>query len=315
MRKIYLAIFSCFALTGVAQQDLQFTQFQFNRIFYNPGVAGSGGAICINGVHRSQWVGFEGAPTSQNINANIPLKFLHGGLSVKIANDQIGYFQNINAGVGYAFQYKIGDGTLGAGFSANITTQTVSNADWIAPDGTNGLTDFGIAQTGATGVGFDMDFGIYYESPTIWAGISSTRLLEAATPYTGVLNNITTFYNRRHYYVMGGYNYDLPNTNLQLQPALLLKTDLAASSVVDVNLTALYNNKLWGGVSYRLTEAIAVNIGYQFTKSLKAGYSYDIPITDISTQGGGSHEIFLSYCFKIERPPKPPGSYKNPRFM
>ncbi len=141
MRKIYLAIFSCFALTGLAQQDLQFTQFQFNRISYNPGVAGSGGAICINGVHRSQWVGFEGAPTSQNINANIPIKFLHGGLSVKIANDQIGFFNNINAGLGYAFQFKLGDGTLGAGFSANVLTQTVSNLTWVYPEGGSSGTD------------------------------------------------------------------------------------------------------------------------------------------------------------------------------
>ncbi len=315
MRKIYLAIFSCLAFTGLAQQDLQFTQFQFNRMYYNPGVVGSGGAICINGVHRSQWVGFEGAPTSQNINANVPLKILHGGLGLKISNDQIGYFQIINAGLGYAFQYNLGNGTIGAGFSANISTQTVNNAEWIAPDGSNGSTDPFIAPTGATGVGFDMDFGFYYESPTIWAGISSSRLLESATPYTSATNSITTFYNRRHYYLMGGYNYQWPSSNLELQPALLLKTDFAASSVVDVNLTALYNNKLWGGVSYRLTEAVAVNIGYQFTKALRAGYSYDIPITDISGQGGGSHEIFLSYCFKIEIPPKPPGSYKNPRFM
>lgn len=312
-----MAIFSCFALSGLAQQDLQFTQFQFNRMYYNPGVVGSGGAICINGIHRSQWVGFDGAPTSQNINANVPLKFLHGGLGLKIANDQIGYFQIINVGLGYAFQYNLGDGTLGAGFSANITTQSVSNAEWIAPDGgaTGALLDPRIAQNGATGVGFDMDFGVYYETEKFWAGISSSRLLESATPYTGTLNGITNFYNRRHYYVMGGYNYPLPNTNLELQPSLLLKSDFAASSVVDVNVTALYNNKLWGGVSYRLTEAVAVNLGYQFTKSLRAGYAYDIPITDISGQGAGSHEIFLNYCFKIEIPPKPPGSYKNPRFM
>ncbi len=314
MRKIYLAIFTCFAIAGMAQQDLQFTQFQFNRIYYNPGVAGSGGAICINGVHRSQWVGFDGAPTSQNINANVPLKFLHGGLSLKIANDQIGYFQNINAGLGYAFQYQLGNGTLGAGFSANVFTQSVVNADWQAPDG-NAFGDPGIPANTATGVSFDMDFGIYYESPTIWAGISSSRLLESATPYTAALGKITNFYNRRHYYLMGGYNYQLPSSNFEIRPSLLLKSDFAASSVVDVNVTALYNNKLWGGVSYRLTEAVAVNIGYQFTKSLKAGYSYDIPITEISQQGGGSHEIFLSYCFKIEIPPKVPGSYKNVRFL
>lgn len=315
MRKIYLAIFSCFALSGLAQQDLQFTQFQYNRIYYNAGVAGSGGAICINGVHRSQWVGFEGAPTSQNINANVPLKFLRGGLALKIANDQIGFFQNINAGLGYAYQHQLSNGaTLGAGFSANLYTSTVSTAQWVAPDGSSGLLDPSIAQPGSTGATFDLDFGIYYESQKFWAGISSARLLESVTPYVSALS-AASFYHRRHYYLMGGYNYDLQGTNITLQPSLLLKSDFVASPVVDVNVTALYNNKLWGGVSYRLTEVVAVNIGYQFTKSLKAGYSYDIPISAISQQGGGSHEIFLSYCFKIERPPILPGSYKNVRFM
>jgi hypothetical protein len=77
----------------------------------------------------------------------------------------------------------------------------------------------------------------------------------------------------------------------------------------------VYNNKLWGGVSYRLTDAVAVNIGYQFTQALRAGYSYDIGINEISQQGGGSHEIFLSYCFKIVIPPKEPAQYKNVRFL
>lgn len=315
MRKIYLAMFTCLAFTGLAQQDLQFTQYQFNRLYYNPGVAGSGGAICVNGVHRSQWVGFEGAPTSQNINANVPLNFLHGGVSLKIANDQIGFFQNINAGLGYAFQYQLGPGTIGAGFSANVYTQSVTNPEWQYPDGAAGIQDPIIPHMGGTGATFDLDFGLYYEAPKFWAGISSSRLLEAATPYTTSLNSLTTFYNRRHYYVMGGYNWQIPATNLELRPSLLLKTDFAASPVMDVNVTAVHNNKLWGGVSYRLTEIVAVNIGYQFTESLKAGYSYDIPITAISQQGGGSHEIFLSYCFKIEIPPKVPGSYKNVRFL
>jgi hypothetical protein len=48
---------------------------------------------------------------------------------------------------------------------------------------------------------------------------------------------------------------------------------------------------------------------------LKLGYSYDHTLSDISAQGGGSHEVMLGYCFKIERPEKIPGSYRNPRFL
>lgn len=313
MKKLYILLLSSISYLAVAQQDIQFTQFMFNKIYYNPGVAGSGGAICVNAVHRSQWVGFDGAPTSQNINVNAPLKKLHGGLALKISNDQIGFFQNFNAGIGYAYQMDLANGTLGFGLNLELFTKTVTTLGWVPPDPT--ATDIVIPSANTQGITVDGSLGVYYENDTWWAGISSARLVETPTELDNSINSITKFYNRRHYYVMGGYNWQVPGTNWQLKPSLLLKTDFAASSVMDVNVTGVYNNKFWGGVSYRLTEAAAVNIGYQFTESLRAGYSYDIPITQISQQGGGSHEIFLSYCFKVEIPPREKGSYKNPRFL
>lgn len=313
MKKLYILLLSSISYLAVAQQDLQFTQFMFNKIYYNPGVAGSGGAICVNAVHRSQWVGFDGAPTSQNINVNAPLKKLHGGLALKISNDQIGFFQNFNAGLGYAYQMDLADGTLGFGVNFELFTKTVSNAGWLPPDPT--AIDIVIPTSNTQGITVDGSLGVYYENDTWWAGVSSARLVETPTDLDNSFNSITRYYNRRHYYVMGGYNWQAPGTNWELKPSLLLKSDFAASSVLDVNITGVYNNKFWGGVSYRLTEAAAVNIGYQFTESLRAGYSYDIPITQISQQGGGSHEIFLSYCFKVEIPPREKGSYKNPRFL
>lgn len=310
MKKLYILLLSGISYFAVAQQDLQFTQYMFNKIYYNPGVAGSSDAICVNALHRSQWVGFDGAPTSQNININAPIKKLHGGLSLKLANDQIGYFQNINVGLGYAYQMNLANGKLGFGLNVDLYTTSITGASWETPDGNKGSGDFAVPNPAAAGVTVDGSFGVYYESNTWWAGISSTRLAETQTPL-----GITQYYDQRHYYVMGGYNFPLTGTNFELKPSLLLKTDFAASPTMDVNLLAEYNNKFWGGVTYRLTEAVAVNIGYQFTQSLRAGYSYDIPITAVSQQGGGSHEIFLSYCFKIEIPPREKGSYKNPRFL
>ncbi|WP_417589382.1 type IX secretion system membrane protein PorP/SprF [Owenweeksia hongkongensis] len=322
MKKIYIMLLTGISYLAVGQQDLQFTQFMFNKIYYNPAVAGSGGAICVNALHRSQWVGFEGAPTSQNLNINAPIKKLHGGLALKVSNDQIGYFQNFNVGLGYAYQMELANGTLGFGLNLELFTSSVNNAEWVAPDGTTGF-DPSITAPITQGITFDGSLGIYYENDTWWAGISSARLAQSSTELDNnvnpalnpTLSTITDFYNRRHYYIMGGYNWAIPNSNIDLRPSLLLKSDFGASSVVDVNVMGVYNNKFWGGVTYRLTEAVAVNVGYQFTESLKAGYSYDIGINGISQQGGGSHEIFLSYCFKIEIPPRQKGSYKNPRFL
>ncbi|MGA1363773.1 MAG: PorP/SprF family type IX secretion system membrane protein, partial [Schleiferiaceae bacterium] len=96
-----------------AQQDVQFTQYYHNRLGFNPGVAGTGDGICLNLGQRLQWVGFDGAPTTQNLNASIPVDLLHGGLMVNVVNDRIGYFEDISAAVGYAYQLELGNGTLG----------------------------------------------------------------------------------------------------------------------------------------------------------------------------------------------------------
>ena len=321
MKKIYVLILTCASFAAVAQQDLQFTQYMFNRIYYNPAVAGSGDAICVNAIHRSQWVGFEGAPTSQNINATIPVEKLHGGLSLKIANDEIGFFQNVNAALGYAYQHQLTTGTIGAGVSFELFTKSVNNAGWMPPDGLTSLMpinpafDGSIPTADASGMTFDMNFGIYYQSENIWGGISANRLLGSGTELDRFDAGVTEFYNHRHFYAMGGYNWQIPASNLELRPSFLLKTDLAASPQVDFNALAVYNNKFWGGVTYRLDDAVALLAGYQITESLSAGYSYDIPISEFATSAGGSHEVFLRYCFRVEIPPRQKGSYKNPRFL
>jgi len=62
---------------------------------------------------------------------------------------------------------------------------------------------------------------------------------------------------------------------------------------------------LWGGVSYRLTDAIVAMVGYQKdgiggpNGSLKIGYSYDITTSTIKNHSSGSHELMLGYCFKL----------------
>ena len=312
MRKTRLALFAMLCTSAIwAQQDVQFTQFANNKIFYNPGVIGSGDAICLSAAHRSQWVGFENAPTTQNFSANVPLDIIGGGLSVNFTNDMIGFFQDITAGVGYGYQASLAGGTLGLGIRVDFRNKNVTSGVWAPPQTMN---DPSLVQLGATSMATDLSFGTYYQRDNWYAGLSSTRLLETKDILTanGGTGN-AQIRGQRHYYLMGGYDIDLQN-GFVLQPAMMVKTDLVTTQF-DLNAAATYNNQIWGGVTYRVYDALSVMAGYQITKDLRATYSYDLTTSSLRNSSSGSHEIMMSYCFTIEIPPKEKGSYRNPIFL
>ena len=312
MRKTRLALFAMLCTSAIwAQQDVQFTQFANNKIFYNPGVIGSGDAICLSAAHRSQWVGFENAPTTQNFSANVPLDIIGGGLSVNFTNDMIGFFQDITAGVGYGYQASLAGGTLGIGVRVDFRNKNVTSGVWAPPQTMN---DPSLVQLGATSMATDLSFGTYFQRDNWYAGLSSTRLLETKDILTanGGSGN-AQIRGQRHYYLMGGYDIDLQN-GFVLQPAMMVKTDLVTTQF-DLNAAATYNNQIWGGVTYRVYDALSVMAGYQITKDLRATYSYDLTTSSLRNSSSGSHEIMMSYCFTIEIPPKEKGSYRNPIFL
>ncbi|RLD55132.1 MAG: hypothetical protein DRI97_10100, partial [Bacteroidetes bacterium] len=84
-----------------AQQEPQFTQNMFNRVFTNPGFAGIGEGICVTGLVRQQWAGFkdsEGnkvAPETFLVSIESPVRVLRGGLSALVMQDKIGFTKTI----------------------------------------------------------------------------------------------------------------------------------------------------------------------------------------------------------------------------
>ena len=107
---------------------------------------------------------------------------------------------------------------------------------------------------------------------------------------------------------------------IKLKPSLLLKAD-GATMVFDVNVLGEYwiNNHsfLTGGMSYRLSDAIALNVGYAFSPAkiarvnmMKIGYSFDLMTNPLNTYGKGSHELMLNFC--MFPPPPPVARHGNP---
>ncbi len=321
MKKLYLLIaLTLPAMFVSAQQEAQFTQHNYAILPFNPGYAGSNGAICLTSLVRQQWMGFQDpngentSPQSLLFTLDAPVKLLRGGLGLSIMKDQLGYENNINVKFGYAYRLNIGMGTLGLGLQAGFQNKTIDFTKFVPiQDGDQRL----IGRSSESDMIFDLSFGAFYKVPNqYYIGIASTQMLQQE----GNLSN-TGVELKRHFFINGGYEWVYPNNpSFVFEPSLFIKTDFV-SAQYDISAIAKYNSQFWGGLSYRFQDAVALILGVRpFTTGsmagLHIGYSYDFTTSDLGRSGRsiGSHEIMLRFCFNIERPIVFE-SYKNTRML
>jgi len=300
----------------IAQQDPQYSQYMFNHLAVNPGYAGSHDAICLNAVHRQQWVGIEGAPVTSVFTVNSPFKMFGAshGFGLTLVNDQLGFDQNVSAGLDYAFRFQPGNapGKIGIGFSGIFLNKALK-ATWKIPGGSP-ESDPSIPGAGESVNGFDLGFGVFYRAENVYMGISTTHLLQPTLSYDKEKSK-AKYPLKRHYYATVGVVLPLNNPAWEIAPSLMACTDGTASQIT-ANMNIMYNKKVWGGVGYRLNDAIIAMIGVDLFNGVKIGYAFDYTYTSLHNyvSAGGSHEVMVSYCFNLvkERVVK---KYKSVRFL
>jgi len=97
-----------------------------------------------------------------------------------------------------------------------------------------------------------------------------------------------------HYYLMGGYVFDV-HENIKLKPAFLAKLITGAPVQFDTTLNLLFYEKLTLGSAYRWNASWSGLVGFQISDSLFIGYSYDADNSRLANYNSGSHEIFLRF--------------------
>ncbi len=321
MKKIALVL----ALTaGVsaslsAQQEPQFTQFMYDRLSVNPAFAGTQDAICATLLGRQQWSGFAGQPNTALLNINGPIESIKSGVGLSVYVDELGPLSSTAVRLSYAYHLKLSGSTklsLGAAVGLMNSTINPNNIAYdFSTDGVNqgigtGVGDQLIPQFRETASAFDASFGAYVYNPKYYVGLSAIHLP------AGNLDPLNVRL-ARHYYLMAGYNFDV-TPQLVVTPHVMAKTDLA-STQLDANVTVMYENTFWVGMTYRLEDAVAPMAGYQYQmpngkSTLRIGYSYDFTTSELNNYSSGSHELMLSFCYKLEKP-LPKRVYKNPRFL
>jgi len=304
-------LLTCVSLTR-AQYDVRLSQYFQAKPYYNPASVGATEDLNILALARMEWVGIKGAPLSFFAMADMPLtlgKTQHG-VGVVLLTESIGLFQNTHVGLQYAYKQKLFGGTISGGFQIGLVNQSFdgSKVEMVESE-YHQQTDEAIPTSQVSGMGFDMNFGLFYTHKKFYAGIGMAHLIE---PELQLGENAYSYIGRT-YNFMGGYNIQLPNPLFELQPSVFLLTDLQ-SFHTDITARLEYNKMFNGGVSYRVNESVGILFGVKIGR-FQAGYAYDFPITALGQATSGSHELYVRYSLKLKKTKTGKNRHKSVRIL
>lgn len=278
-----------------AQQDAQYTQYMYNTLSVNPAYAGSRGVFSVTGLHRSQWIGLDGAPSTQTLNLHSPVG-KRVGVGMSIVNDEIGNGTRSETYFDASFSYtiplsnsqKLSFGLKAGGHLLNIDFSKL--AGFTDEQGANGIVNIDNK--------FSPNFGagLYYHTDSFYLGFSIPNFLE--TEHFDSSGTSSSFLGKERisYYLISGYVFNL-NSNLKFKPTILMKMVAGAPLQVDLSTNFLIGDKLLLGAAYRLDASISGLAGFQVSDKFMLGIAYDRETTELGNTSfnDGSFEVFLRF--------------------
>lgn len=290
MKKILLALTLLITVQGFSQQDPQYSLYMFNPLGVNPGYAGSREVLSAVLIHRSQWVGLDGAPETQVLSLNSPLKNKKMGVGLQIVNDKIGPRNTQQILGSYAYRLKLGSGKLALGLRAGIINY---NYDWNKIEYKD--SEDQIPTTSAESfMKPTFDFGIYYNTKTFYIGAAIDHINQAKFNLLSSSDSVvSTAQQVSNFTATVGKAFVL-NDNLVLKTSVLLRGSNASGNL-DINGSILIKNRVLFGLTVRSTKTFVFMTEFNITKNLRLGAGYDYDASDVAKSTSGSFEVFLGY--------------------
>ena len=281
--------------SSFAQQDAQYTQYMYNTVSINPAYAGSRGALSVVGLHRSQWVGLDGAPRTSTLALHSPIGKGRVGLGGSVVHDEIGPSQETYMNIDFSYTVPTSDkGKLSFGLKAGGHLLDVNFTRLNIAQNNDGRFINNIDNKFSPNVGI----GAYYYTDKFYFGLSVPNLLETnhfdelSLDATG--NSSFLAEERINYYAITGYTFSLSEKVL-FKPALLTKVVFGAPLQVDVSANFLIHERVTLGMAYRWSAALSGLVGFQITDGLMIGFAYDRETTELQQYNDGSYEVVLRF--------------------
>ena len=289
LKYIFILIAICIVQKSTAQQDPNFTLYNFNMNLINPAFAGSTDAKQLSIGYRSQWIGISDAPNTQALNYSTPLK--NGlGLGVSLVRDQVFVLQETDLTVDVSYKLQVSkthDLFFGIKTGASFVNIDLTKAGALGNDPLFASNQsFTNMQFGA---------GAYLRHENYYVSISSPNFLNGKR-YVKQGNAPKAAVDNLHMYYGAGYHFKV-NETVQITPALMHRSTQGAPSSTDISATVDYN-KIQAGMNYRVDEMYSIFTLFDIMDNVRFGAAYDFTTSKISqVNNNGSIEMMIRYQF------------------
>ena len=304
------------ASRAVAQQAPMFTHFSNSYAYANAGFNGMSEGINLMGLYRMQWEGFvdpdgnDVAPKTFLLTGDMPIRAIRGGIGFSVMQDKIGFENNINIGLGYSYHLDLGSSTLGIGVAGSLLNRSLDFSQ-LHPGSEGDPILQGLGEE--SDVLFDFNLGVFWQIPeSVYVGFSVVNVLESmGHALNENSESSASFTTDRTFYLVAGYPFRIEDMPLfSFHPSVSVMSDIA-STQFNASMKVTYRDIFTMGVNYRFKESVGLMVGFTI-KDISVGYAYDINTMGIGVPG--SHEIALSYCFKLDLD-RTPRDYRSVRYL
>lgn len=303
MKKSIVLLTILMSFQGFAQQDAIYSQYMFNQMVINPAYAGSRNSMSAVLLHRTRWLGMDGAPTTSTFSIHSDLSESNLAWGANFAADRLGATTNVMAAVAGAYHLRLKKGKLSFGLRAGFYNSSINGSKLDFRDPTDPL----FAETRQTATVPSLDFGLYYYTRKFYVTFAINHLNNGRLDYSNLSNST---FNLRNFNVLGmGYAFEV-SENIIVKPSFLLKGSDGFDANMDFNISVLFYEFMWFGVSTRNRTNLNFLFEFNVTDYFRAGYSYDAFLNGLNPATSGAHELFIGFDFSRDK-----SKVTSPRYL
>lgn len=304
MRKHLLTLFILvLAFNAAYSQDPIFSQFYSNRLYLNPGFAGTANCPRLTLNYRNQWPGIDNSYITYNASYDQEVDAINGGIGVMLMRDQVGegVLNTTSASFLYSYQLNVNRKfSIRAGFQGTVVQKAIDVSNLRFGDMIDARRGF-IYQSQEQletdhKIYPDFSFGLLGFSEKTYFGFAVHHL---TAPNEGLIDE-SPLPRRFTAHFGAKFNLGLRHSDMFISPNVIYQ---AQGKAQEINI-GLYFSKgpIVFGIWHRIEDSFTAMVGIE-QDNFKIGYSYDMTTSLLSDKTSGSHEISLSYIFPC-RPKK-----------
>jgi type IX secretion system PorP/SprF family membrane protein len=307
MKKIILLLCCAVAVLESKAQDPIFTQFYANPLYLNPALAGTHGCPRFAMNYRNQWPSLSGNFVTYSASYDQYFKNISGGIGILATHDQQGQNTINHTTLSLIYSYHL---KVNRKFSLLFAGQATWNQkflDW------NKLT-FGDM--------IDPRRGFIYQTGDVPRG-GSKGFFDVSAGFVGFTKNF--------YFGFAAHHLNRPNESMIIgNSPMPMRFTGHVGAEIPLGKQSKYSNQttISPNVIYRYQQGfMELNLGLYLrygifttgawfrnrdafilalginTGSFKVGYSYDITVSRLTNQSGGSHEVSMGINLNCKQKP------------